>query len=204
MTAFPPPLNEPLLGLLKNQLAAIIQRQSSATVPVEEASLLRQLGLKLQSEQPVSADLALFQQHFVLYHLLYRLQQDWQTQQVGYLHIALASVQLLPVQDRPLSEDDCSRRDYYLNWQHFYQMTEHLLDEQLSAFWQYVAGRSHAVINMTTAQASATLNLPESFSLSQLKKAYRSLALQHHPDRGGSEQQFILLTEAYQLLLQRF
>ena len=204
MTAYPPPLQVPVLALLQNQLAAIIQRQSSEAGAIEEASLLRQLGLKLQTEAPVSADMALFQQHFVLYHLLYRLQQEWLAQQQGYLHIPLARIQLQPHQDSSLSEDDCSRRDYYLNWQHFYAMTEQMLDEQLSAFWQQVAGRSQPGTRLSYSQAIAILGLPERFSIHELKRAYRSLALQQHPDRGGSEREFILLTEAYQLLLQRF
>tara|TARA_B100000214_G_scaffold274342_1_gene204497 strand:- start:9197 stop:9799 length:603 start_codon:yes stop_codon:yes gene_type:complete len=35
---------------------------------------------------------------------------------------------------------------------------------------------------------------------SEIKKAYRKLAAKHHPDRGGSEQQFKKINEAYSLI----
>ena len=204
MTAYPPPLHEPLLRLLQHQLASIIQSYSHADTSIEEAYLQQRLGLKLQTDISVSADMALFQQHFILYHLLYRIQQDWHDTGAGYLHIALAKVQLLPQAAMPELNEDSERRAYYLNWQHFYTMTEQMLDQHLAAFWRYISDGAVTPTELDMVEALSVLQLPDNFSLLQLKKAYRSLALQQHPDRGGSEQQFIVLTEAYQQLLRRF
>ncbi|MDX1391865.1 MAG: DnaJ domain-containing protein, partial [Rheinheimera sp.] len=104
----------------------------------------------------------------------------------------------------PAMPVDHGRRDYYLNWRHYYAMTEQLLDEQLNAFWQFVSARRTTPAVSDLSCARALLALPDEFSLSQLKKAYRTLALQQHPDRGGDEQDFIMLTAAYQMLLQQF
>ena len=44
------------------------------------------------------------------------------------------------------------------------------------------------------------LNIPKNADLTKIKKAYRSLALKHHPDRGGDENKFKEISEAYDTL----
>ncbi|WP_445765819.1 DNA-J related domain-containing protein [Rheinheimera sp.] len=199
------PLTEPVLTLLQGQLLTIIcTAPGSAGAPIEEQYLLRRLGLKLQTDVAISEELARFQQHFVLYHLLYRLQQQLLELKQSFLSIGLAKVQLLAVSDLPELAEQGGRRQYYMNWQNFYLMTEQLLEQHLEAFWQYVSKGGKASATLAHTEALALLQLADDFSLTELKKAYRSIALQHHPDRGGSTQQFILLRQAYQQLLQLF
>lgn len=205
MTYANAPLTEPVLTLLQGQLLTIVcTAPVSAGAPIEEQYLLSRLGLKLQTEAEISADLARFQQHFVLYHLLYRLQQQLLELRQGYLTIGLAKVQLLKPSQTPESGSEDGRRQYYLSWQNYHLMTEQLLEQHLNAFWQHLSQAKHASTAVAHADALALLQLPDDFSLQQLKKAYRTLALQHHPDRSGNPQQFILLRRAYQQLLQLF
>jgi DnaJ-class molecular chaperone len=44
------------------------------------------------------------------------------------------------------------------------------------------------------------LGLPNSASAEEIKKAYRSMAMKHHPDRGGDESNFKQISEAYEVL----
>lgn len=45
-----------------------------------------------------------------------------------------------------------------------------------------------------------TLGIERSATESEIKKAYRKLALKHHPDRGGDEEMFKTITEAHDVL----
>jgi len=46
----------------------------------------------------------------------------------------------------------------------------------------------------------STLGLQRGASPEEIKKAYRSMAMKHHPDRGGDEQKFKEIEEAYRVL----
>ncbi|QNG28337.1 J domain-containing protein [Synechococcus sp. HK01-R] len=45
------------------------------------------------------------------------------------------------------------------------------------------------------------LDLEPGATAAEIKQAYRQLAMQHHPDQGGEQEQFIAITEACQRLL---
>lgn len=45
------------------------------------------------------------------------------------------------------------------------------------------------------------LNFPNDFNQEKIKKAFRKLAMKYHPDKGGDQEKFIQLEEAYTLLL---
>ena len=46
----------------------------------------------------------------------------------------------------------------------------------------------------------AVLSVPRNAALAEIKKAYRKLALTHHPDKGGDESMFKIISAAYEIL----
>lgn len=46
----------------------------------------------------------------------------------------------------------------------------------------------------------STLGINRNASQDEIKKAYRKMAMQHHPDRGGDEKKFKQISEAYEIL----
>ena len=46
----------------------------------------------------------------------------------------------------------------------------------------------------------STLGLKRGANTDDIKKAYRSLAMKHHPDRGGDEKKFKEISQAYEYL----
>lgn len=55
-------------------------------------------------------------------------------------------------------------------------------------------------VNAATSDFYNTLGVPKDSSAAEIKKAYRKLALKHHPDKGGSETKFKEISEAYETL----
>jgi hypothetical protein len=209
MTLSQPPLTKPVLQLLQNQLASLLLSAIPAAKDksLTEQYLLSRLGLKLTMDTELSPDLQRFQQHFVLYHLLYRLQTEWLTTGEGFLSICLAKVTLLTT-DSPASHelaehnDNSSRREYYINWQNFYAMSEQLLDDYLQQFWQRYSNVEVNTALLSAEQAQQCLQLNPDFTLTELKKAYRRKALLLHPDRAsGDVEKFRQIQQAYQQLL---
>ena len=45
-----------------------------------------------------------------------------------------------------------------------------------------------------------TLGVPRTASAEEIKKAYRKLAMEHHPDKGGDVSKFQEITNAYETL----
>ena len=46
-----------------------------------------------------------------------------------------------------------------------------------------------------------SLGVSKDASYDEIKKAYRKLALQHHPDRGGDSEKFKEISAAYEVVL---
>lgn len=194
MTVFaehtPEQLYEPMVEILEKHPGGL-----------SEHELLRALtdeGFIGFNPELLSDDLALFQTHFFLFHVLYRL-RDMLFQQGRYeLEIFCLEIRLWPyrpdeLQSEGLVEAD-PLREYYLDLNNLHEIDAAEVRRLLTGFF----GRLEAYEQRR--DAYKVLGLEEGASLQVVRRRYRVLAKKHHPDRGGDSEKFQEVEHAMQLL----
>lgn len=173
--------------------------------PVTEYQLLRRLqsdDVGLLSPSALNDPLSLFQVHFLLFNLLYHLQNEFLDAGRGYLHISALHIKLEP---RARSEQGVSAVDplksYYLDWRNFNKTSEQDVTDMLDSFWQRIGSATQIVDGKDLESARKILAISGSFNQTELKKHYRRMLHQYHPDKGGKTQDAQDIEWAYQILL---
>lgn len=149
----------------------------------------------LKADQWVSPDysfnpLSLFRVHFQVFNALYRLQDEF-AEAGNALVISPLAIYLRPLAPgesaSAVSEaGDASLREFYLDWENYEDASETSVEELLASFWRMM-GKEGQLSNDQRQEALAELDLADPVSPQQIKQQYRRLAMEHHPDRGGSE-----------------
>lgn len=138
----------------------------------------------------------LFCAHFLLFHVLYRLRDDAYRAQRARLEIAPLKIRWLPYQT---GQDGLARADplraYYLDLANLRETTARDVDDLMAAFWLRVQNRDRR------AEALARLGLTDPVDDAAIKQAYRRLAMEHHPDRGGDTETLQAIHAALAVLL---
>ncbi len=153
-------------------------------------------GFVRNNDAPKNLDL--FQRHFLLFHLLYRLRADVADQH--YLDIHVLRIQLLPLTDgasAALAEHD-PLAEYYLNLANLEETGASDVEQMIDAFWDRYAAF------VESADCREILGVTEASSATEVEAAYRRLAMQHHPDRGGDPEQFRRIQSAWQQVKKSF
>ena len=183
------PLIIPILELLK-----------TATDKISEYDIIRRLeeqGMVLSADSD-SYNVAMFKKHFMTMNALYNLQQDL-FEDGYYLNITALDITIEPLgepADKQSIVDAAEHniRDYYLEWRHFDNTSEDEINKLLSNFWQMYSAQDKQ------RDALATLDLSSDASWDNVKRVYRHLVAEHHPDKGGNDARFIEIREAYEVL----
>lgn len=194
--------------------------------PCYESQLLRVVFPELDIGQ--ASPLALYQHHFVLFHVLYQLQNEWYQEQ-QYLYIHFMRTMLLPYpgpdQCRFFNEDlvqfcraachsgesycrfhaqqvgdaaldELSLKYFYADVRNFYRFDEETATAFIEGTWELLAHYERYQ------QCFQILHIPETTDLASIKKTFKRLAKQYHPDRGASShEKFVEINNAYQFLL---
>ena len=138
----------------------------------------------------------LYRAHFLLFHALYELGDRLASSQQGLLQI-----EPLCIRRRPWVPGDASLttpdplRAYYLDWSNLDGTTEQDVCDLIASFWREL-GRVDG-----RAEALAVLGLEDPVDDETIKSAWRRLAMEHHPDRGGDSKRLQTINAAVDRLI---
>lgn len=177
-------------------MAAILD---AAPAGLSEYDLLCRLrdctGLPAEFHAPLPTTLQLFRCHFMLFHVLYRLQTDYAGAQQAHLEIGPLKIGLHPWREagQELTGAD-PLRSYYQDLSQLEATDAADVADLLADFWSRLA-RGDA--RQTALQ---TLGLEDPVDQTTIKARYRELVMTHHPDRGGDTARLQAINEAMALL----
>lgn len=139
---------------------------------------------------------ALFKAHFLLFNILYQLRNRLLEQKLGFLEINPVKIRLLPYRDgeASLGEYD-ALMEYYLDISNLENTSSREVDEMLAGFYIKLAN------NGKRQQALQVLGLEDPVDDRTIKKQYRRLAMEHHPDRGGDHAVLQEINSAVKILI---
>lgn len=186
----PEQLYEPIVEILEARPTGLSEH--------ELLHALTEKGFLGFSPKQLDQELSLFQTHFFLFHVLYRLRDVLHEQQRYELAIFCLEIRLWPYrpdeqQTFDLVETD-PLREYYLDLQNLHETDAAEVRRMLEGFYL----RLEAYEQRT--KAFHTLGLAEDASLKTVRQRYRSLVKKHHPDHGGDREIFEEVETAMQLL----
>jgi DnaJ-domain-containing protein 1 len=138
----------------------------------------------------------LFNAHFILFHALYLLRDQFLENKSYLLDIHTLKSQLHPYKDGENSiEKEDKLRTYYLDLSNMENTTEDDVYDMLASFWNNFDRFENRD------SALAELGLQDPVDDKTIKDEYRKLVMQHHPDRGGDTEKLQKINEAVALLL---
>lgn len=152
---------------------------------IKEYDLLKLLHEQQPQEQNVTMfdHLALFQQHFLLFHALYKLRDQQHADHAGHIIIDALNIQWLPYKTDAAQQTSLANTDplraYYVDLKNLEDTSREDVDNLLASFWFKMSDDSEKL------NALALFELDEPCDLSTIKKRYRQLLATHHPDKGG-------------------
>lgn len=139
---------------------------------------------------------ALFCAHFLLFHALYRLRDAAWRERRAHLDIGPLCIRWLPYRAAGSAVVTLDAlREYYLDLANLEATSAQDVDALLASFW------SRLQRNDGRAAALQELGLTDPVDDALIKRTYRQLAMQHHPDRGGDTQRLQAINAAVELLL---
>jgi hypothetical protein len=196
-TANPQANRDALIQALEQAVAEVLGSRGEG---ISEHELITELGtypeLSEFLDRKNGDTLALFRIHFLVSHVLYRLRDRWHEGEEARLEIAPLAICKYPYRsgDSSLTEVD-KVRDYYLDLTNLSETGEREVDELIASFWIGMNRFEHRD------EALQALGLTDPVDDETIRRAYRSLVMQHHPDRGGDKEIIQQLNDAAHLLL---
>jgi len=199
---FENPLVVPLLSILKKHHQSFSIHKLVSLLKEDET---------LKKHLDTQSHVDLYHTNFMVMNGLFQLQEQLQEEglflQISSMDITLLSSGLSSDLSSGLTSDSDSApeqslqlgqqnklKDFYLDWSNCEGITSEQVQALLDEFWQRYRDQDKYE------WALQILDLDNSVSQEQLQQRYRSLAQQHHPDKGGDSETFMQVREAYLLI----
>ena len=188
------PLIDAIVTLLKDNLQGI-----------SEFDILKTLKNQFPEISTLAKDsnVQLFRQHFLIMNALYQLQGSlWQDENlvlsIHALEIKLQPSDLLEhTKAKQLAHSpDSKLAAYYLDWDEYDKTDSTEVSRLLDSFYR----RMNLCDNKRGALSILQINTLNPSKI-EIKKKYRKLVKEHHPDFGGEPETFIELRQAYEQLI---
>lgn len=193
---FPPGPDQHISEAFFAAVARELERHPAGVSEYDLLTALRAEGyFSFMGQSPVPPH-DLFCAHFLLFHALYRLHERAPRGQGTRLEIGPLKIRWLPhhaAEGAPARPDPL--RAYYLDLANLRTTTARDVDELLASFWLRLQNRDRR------AEALARLGLADPVDDAAIKRAYRRLAMEHHPDRGGDTASLQAINAALAVLL---
>ncbi|WP_240919847.1 DNA-J related domain-containing protein [Paraglaciecola sp. 20A4] len=150
---------------------------------------------EISSHLSLTDPFSMFQSHFLLFHALYHLRQQWRASGQGDISIHTLKIQAIaytPISNKsPVVAVD-PLAAYYLDWQNLLGTTTEDVNQLLKDFWLHFDCDENALANQHFSKTDpqlelsyAVLKLPFNSSPDEVKRQYHKLLHQFHPDKGG-------------------
>jgi hypothetical protein len=167
---------------------------------------LGEVGVIEVTAQTFSDTMTLFRTHFLVYNALYELKDQLIKNAHWILEISAVNIKLHPYEfGHDLLEERDPMRDYYLDLSALQDTTQDELDDMLRNFWKKIDIEEEKQVTRGLSQkALRCMDLEEPITFDEIKKRYRKLAMQHHPDRGGDPLKIQEINEAMEVLKAAF
>lgn len=188
---------------LLDALAKILPQHPLGIGEYDLLKILQQQPYQLFSVEGLADPLRLFQTHFMLFNALYQLKDQWQQRQTASLDILVTHIRFLPYQKGQAGLDKEDKlRAYYLDWQNFNNTSKQDVECLIESFWQSMSDDIQKTQQTPEAVSRAyqCLLLPEPSNFIQVKRQYRKLQHQYHPDKGGDTLKAQQLEQAFSVL----
>lgn len=193
------PMTAPSSDEFEDRLFAILRSHPRGLSEHELFKHLADCGDRRFAAAVFHDPLALYRAHFILFHHLYLMQERLCSEDRGRLRITALCIRWsasgAPGETALDTADPL--REYYLDIDNLRDTTAGDVQRMVGAFWSGLRQDERRE------QALATLELSDPVDAAQIKRAYRRLAMEHHPDRGGDTGRLQELNAAMEILTGR-
>lgn len=159
----------------------------------------RQISLNGHSHWDLSQPQSLFDSHFEVMHALYQLRDLWRQSKKAELMITPLQIWMAPYQALTPTSGIAPQdklREFYLDRSNQTEVTAESIEALIQQFMSQAAAASEID------HALEVLGFPASSSpnWTSIKKRYRALLSEVHPDKGGDHQKASKANQAYHIL----